>query len=389
MAQRDKVKHKRRYCRVEGCSKIVKSQGLCQRHGAKTRLCKIEGCTKQAQGNFDGMCKLHFKITRTQLIAKPVKPEDISSEPVGESVYDRILPESIGWSNPKVPMPLILHLKDGFDRMKPRGWHRNEERRARGLPPVNKPAVQLEGWERELVWMEICLLSGNPESSFRALARAWGRDKGFHMVLAQFICERRGNVERKKRVKSQGEVTKKQRRAPVEMAPSGEELPNVLELDDVELDMLGVLEGESCGDLQSPSDLDDPTINFTNVPTFANLGGKRGGKRRPPMELAPMHYSINVPPQPHVQHVQHPPNIQHANMQHINMQRAAAVPPDMVSYNPHHPIRHLHPISIPLPMAASRMAVMPVKALACEVMSVEETLPQKPNASSYDSTIHV
>ena len=43
------------------------------------------------------------------------------------------------------------------------------------------------------------MLSGNPDASFRHLARAWGRDKGFHMVLAQFICERRGDVERKKR----------------------------------------------------------------------------------------------------------------------------------------------------------------------------------------------
>ena len=49
-----KVKHKRRFCRVEGCEKIVKSQGLCQRHGAKPRLCKVKDCTKQAQGNFDG-----------------------------------------------------------------------------------------------------------------------------------------------------------------------------------------------------------------------------------------------------------------------------------------------------------------------------------------------
>lgn len=49
-----KLKHKRRYCRIEGCERIVKSQGLCQRHGAKPRLCKVQGCEKQAQGNFDG-----------------------------------------------------------------------------------------------------------------------------------------------------------------------------------------------------------------------------------------------------------------------------------------------------------------------------------------------
>jgi hypothetical protein len=50
------VKHKRRYCRYPSCTRIVKSQGLCQRHGAKPRSCRVEGCTKQAQGNFDGMC---------------------------------------------------------------------------------------------------------------------------------------------------------------------------------------------------------------------------------------------------------------------------------------------------------------------------------------------
>jgi hypothetical protein len=49
------------------------------------------------------------------------------------------------------------------------------------------------------VWMEILVLTGSPDASFRHLARGWGRDKGFHMVLAQFICERHGDVERKKR----------------------------------------------------------------------------------------------------------------------------------------------------------------------------------------------
>jgi hypothetical protein len=96
-------------------------------------------------------------------------------------------------------MPLITHLKHGFDILKPPAWHRNEERRSRGLFPIDNAATQLEGWERELVWMEILVLTGAPNASFRHLARAWGRDKGFHMVLAQFICERHGDVQRKKR----------------------------------------------------------------------------------------------------------------------------------------------------------------------------------------------
>jgi hypothetical protein len=94
-------------------------------------------------------------------------------------------------------MPLIAHLKNGFDAGKPPAWHRNEERLARGYWPVTSPAAQLEGWERELVWTEILILTGNAQTSFRHLARAWGRDKGFQTVLAQFICERKGDVERK------------------------------------------------------------------------------------------------------------------------------------------------------------------------------------------------
>jgi hypothetical protein len=210
------LKHKRRFCRTEGCNRIVKSQGLCQRHGAKPKTCKIDGCDKQAQGNFDKMCKSHFKAMKRQ--TTPIPKVEISDNPPpaqGISVYDEILPKSLTflpnnnkngeqesengkeeWNN---TMPLILHLKHGFDTLKPPAWHRNEERRARGMFPIDNPAAQLEGWERELVWMEILVLTGVPGASFRQLARAWGRDKGFHMVLAQFICERFGETERKKR----------------------------------------------------------------------------------------------------------------------------------------------------------------------------------------------
>jgi hypothetical protein len=201
------LKHKRRYCRAVGCTRIVKSQGLCQRHGAKPRKCQAVGCEKQAQGNFDGMCKSHFKAHKRETTPLPQPdPTGTSANPeppqaVGESVYDRILPASLAW-NPVTSegkMPLIEHFKQGFLEEKPPAWHRNEERSARGLWPVHNPATQLEGWERELVWMEILLMTGIPEASFRHLARGWGRDKGFHMVLSQFICGRQGDVERKKR----------------------------------------------------------------------------------------------------------------------------------------------------------------------------------------------
>jgi hypothetical protein len=199
------LKHKRRYCRADGCASIVKSQGLCQRHGAKPRKCCVDGCAKQAQGNFDGMCKSHFKAHKRVTTPLPPKPDSsvalLLPEPVGESIYDRILPTSLSWNSRTSieKTPLIAHLEHGFHASKPPAWHRNEERQARGLWPVHNPATQLEGWERELVWMEILILTGNPEASFRHLARGWGRDKGFHMVLAQFICERHGDVERKKR----------------------------------------------------------------------------------------------------------------------------------------------------------------------------------------------
>ncbi|KAL3929644.1 MAG: hypothetical protein SGBAC_012121 [Bacillariaceae sp.] len=195
------LKHKRRFCRAEGCTRIVKSQGLCQRHGAKPKTCKVEGCEKQAQGNFDRMCKAHFKAIQRK--ATPLPKVDTSvapASPEGSSVYENVLPSSISYiPSPQTKNPLVAHLKAGFDDLKPPAWHRNEERRARGLVRVDNPATQLEGWERELVWMEVLVLTGAPSASFRHLARAWGRDKGFHMVLAQFICERQGDVRRKKR----------------------------------------------------------------------------------------------------------------------------------------------------------------------------------------------
>lgn len=52
---------KKRICRAPGCTKVIKSQGHCQRHGAIAKRCKVDGCDKQAQGTHDGMCKRHWK----------------------------------------------------------------------------------------------------------------------------------------------------------------------------------------------------------------------------------------------------------------------------------------------------------------------------------------
>lgn len=48
-------------------------------------------------------------------------------------------------------MPLVAFLQEGAS--KPFGWHRNEEREARGLRPIANLSTQLEPWERQLVRM--------------------------------------------------------------------------------------------------------------------------------------------------------------------------------------------------------------------------------------------
>jgi hypothetical protein len=240
---------KKRLCRFPGCPKVIKSQGHCQRHGAKTKRCKVEGCDKQAQGTHEGMCKRHWRAFNFPESAHALKvtAEEAAKEtepppPSGVSVYESILPASIAYRpNASAPivasnvvvaaaasagkkaststsnspdgrasasataspstaiMPLIAHLRQGALNEQV-GWHRNAERRARGMFPVASLSTQLEPWERQLTLVEILLLSGGtPNANFKDLAHAWGREKGFHQVLASSICERRGEVERKRR----------------------------------------------------------------------------------------------------------------------------------------------------------------------------------------------
>lgn len=95
--------------------------------------------------------------------------------PVGASVYDKILPQSIAFRPNQQPavlsmaggevvpsfppaaavMPLIAFLHDNAG--KPAGWHRNAERRARGIFPVPSLSCQLETWERQLVRVCVCV----------------------------------------------------------------------------------------------------------------------------------------------------------------------------------------------------------------------------------------
>jgi hypothetical protein len=62
--------------------------------------------------------------------------------------------------------------------------------------------------------VEILLLAGGtPYANFKDLSHAWGREKGFHHLLAASVCERRGEVERKKRSDAGRTMTDAQRDA--------------------------------------------------------------------------------------------------------------------------------------------------------------------------------
>ena len=100
-------------------------------------------------------------------------------------------------------MPILRHLMDGERRAA--GWHRAEERRARGLAPP-EPSAHLEPWERQLAVLEMALVAGtraggdlSPDGRSRLLAHAWGRRARFHKLLIEQVCARRGTMARKRR----------------------------------------------------------------------------------------------------------------------------------------------------------------------------------------------
>lgn len=55
------------------------------------------------------------------------------------------------------------------------------------------------------------LIAGIPNASHRDLAHAWGREKGFHNVLVSQVCERRGEIVRKKRSDKGRQLTEEQK----------------------------------------------------------------------------------------------------------------------------------------------------------------------------------
>jgi len=258
---------KKRMCKFPGCARVVKAQGHCQRHGAKTKRCKAPGCVSQAQGSHEGYCKRHWREfaapeeQRNSSRPRKKKREDPTTcHPVGFSVYDSILPASFGWKTgggsgglrtPKKEMkrdgmlgsmaelgnmagikkdmlktkeehhteviPILQHLLE--NEHLDVGWHRANERLARGICPPSSNSTQLESWEKQLSVLEMALIAGTntknltPNRVTKILAHAWGREKGFPKLMLEKHCARRGDLDRKKRFDAGKPMTAEKRAA--------------------------------------------------------------------------------------------------------------------------------------------------------------------------------
>lgn len=55
------------------------------------------------------------------------------------------------------------------------------------------------------------LSGGTPYANFKDLAYAWGRERNFHLVLANTVCGRRGEMQRKKRSDTGKSLTEEQK----------------------------------------------------------------------------------------------------------------------------------------------------------------------------------
>ena len=232
----DHPRKKKRVCKFPGCSRIVKAQGHCQKHGAKIKRCKAPGCNSQAQGSHEGYCKRHWQERLDpedprKKTKKKKEEEQTACEPFGSSVYDYIVPASFAWKTEMsggVKSPIKEHVLEGggmADRedkhielipilkhlvenksLDP-GWHRINERLARGIRPPKSLSTQLESWEKQLAVLEMALIAGTDTAkcltqhkTSKVLAHAWGREKGFHKIMIEKHCSRRGELDRKKRV---------------------------------------------------------------------------------------------------------------------------------------------------------------------------------------------
>ena len=92
-------------------------------------------------------------------------------------------------------MPLLSHLKRGYEDSQQPAWHRNQERQIRGLAPIKSHVDALEDWEVDLVFTETLALSGTSQMSFKYLAYAWGKEKGFHANLTHSLCGKKASLQ--------------------------------------------------------------------------------------------------------------------------------------------------------------------------------------------------
>ena len=101
-------------------------------------------------------------------------------------------------------IPVLQHLYD--NEHLEGGWHCQAERLSRGIRPTKSPSTQLEVWEKQLAVLEMALISGTDTKQLtmhritKVLAHAWGRERGFHKLMIDKHCARRGDLDRKKRV---------------------------------------------------------------------------------------------------------------------------------------------------------------------------------------------
>ena len=195
-------KYKRRFCRVPDCQRTVKSQGLCQRHGAKPCKCKVAGCEKQAQGSFMGMCKAHFRQVKLQESNEAVnssppaiseKAKSVGAPKVSSAVETK--PPILGKSIPSVPtMTLFETIKRGYINQKGAGWRRMEERVIRGFAKIPVEDA-FESWELELLSLDVVAMQMTSEEALKYLSYAWGRNEDFYAsIFHRFRSEHESNA---------------------------------------------------------------------------------------------------------------------------------------------------------------------------------------------------
>lgn len=233
------TRQRKRVCVFPGCTKTVKAQGHCQKHGATIKRCKTAGCDKQVQGSHNGHCKRHWREflapddqrKKAKKTMNQQEEEQKTFDPVGSSVFDHILPASFAWKVEGICeikkssgkgstkreilkekgaesqtelIPILQHLVEN-ESLDP-GWHRVNERLVRGIRPPKSLSVQFEPWESQLALMEMALIAGTDTKNLsqqkisKVISHAWGREKGFHKKVIEKHCARMGDVKRKKRV---------------------------------------------------------------------------------------------------------------------------------------------------------------------------------------------